>query len=119
MTITTEEPPAAELTLREGESGTGPGWCAMCGRTPCELAGAAAGSRFRAEQLCYRFRPQPQPLPLWARDAAHHVLYDLDLRGRSEQWPPGTGDVLRALAEELTYWADRADQAVLRREAGE
>jgi hypothetical protein len=113
MTITTEEPPVAELVLRAGEEPTAQGYCANCGRAPCDWAPSASAS-LTAEQLCYRFRSHPQPLPQWAKDTSYRVLRNLELSGASEGWPSGTGDMLRALAEELMYWADRAD-----REAGE
>jgi hypothetical protein len=117
MTITTEEPPVAELVLRAGESPTGPGYCAMCGWAPCEMAGAESG--FTAEQLCYRYA-RPQTLREWAMRTVHLLLNDLDLPDSSADWRPGTSEMLRALAAELTGWADHSDRlaARLREEEG-
>lgn len=117
MTITMEPPPA-DLVLRDGERPTGPGWCANCGHAPCDWA-EAASAEDTAQQLCYRYRSHPQPLPEWAEHAGFRVLRDVGLGGRSEGWPSGAGDMLRALAAELTYWGDRADRAAREREAGE
>lgn len=115
MTITTEDPPVAELALREGESGTGPGWCAMCGRTPCEMTTV----RPRADEICYYPDARPETVERVAKRVAHHALDDLGLPMSSVEWLPGTSDVLRAVAAELTEWAARGDRAAQRGEAGE
>lgn len=100
----TDEIGTPELALRAGESATGPGWCAMCGWAPCEMAGA--DSPFTPERLCYQ-AAHPQPLSRWAMRTANLLLNDLGLPGSAADWP-GTGDMLRAVAAELTWWADRA-----------
>jgi hypothetical protein len=117
MTITTEDPPVAELVLRAGESVTRPDYCAMCGYTPCEMAGAE--SEFTAEELCYSCA-LPQELSRWARRTVNLlVLHGLDLPNSAADWMPGTSDMLRAIAAELIGWADHGDRAARRREAGE
>lgn len=113
MTITTEDPPVAELQLHAGESLTRPGWCAMCGEAPCGMAGGTP--QFTSEQLCYQV-VRPTPLSEWARRTANRLLGDLGLSMWSADWTPGTSDMLRALADELTGWADHADRAARRRE---
>jgi hypothetical protein len=108
------EPAVSEMVLRAGESLTRPGYCAMCGETPCEMAGAE--SVFTAQELCY-LTAWPQDLLEWAKRTVHLLLNDLDLPDSTGEWMPGTSDMLRAVAAELTQWADRGERAARHREA--
>jgi hypothetical protein len=114
MTITTEEPPVAELQLRDGDYRVQPEHCYGCGHTPCMWRPYGYGD---VSSCLYGARPET--LQRAAELIAARVLNrDFGLPDRTADWMPGTGDMLRALAGDLLEWAERADRAARRRVEG-
>lgn len=82
---------------------TGLDYCYRCDRTPC--LDVAYGHDMCSAQV------QPESAERAARIAVYGLLRDLGLHATAREWLPGTGGFLRAVAAELTTWADMTDRA--------